>query len=102
MDFELSEEQLEMRRTLRDFAGKEILPHAAEWDEKKIFPRETIAALGELGFLGVIFPSRYGGAGLSYVEDALLIDELARADASVAITLSAHISLCSRSEEHTS
>ena len=95
MDFEFSEEQLEMRRTLRDFAGKEILPHAAEWDEKKIFPRETIAALGELGFLGVIFPSRYGGAGLSYVDYALVIEELARADASVAITLSAHISLCS-------
>jgi hypothetical protein len=95
MDFEFSEEQLEMRRTLRDFAEKEILPHAAEWDEKKIFPRETITALGELGFLGVIFPSRYGGAGLSYVDYALVIEELARADASVAITLSAHISLCS-------
>ena len=95
MDFEFGEEQLEMRRTLRDFAEKEILPHAAEWDEKKIFPRETIAALGELGFLGVIFPSRYGGAGLSYVDYALVIEELARADASVAITLSAHISLCS-------
>ena len=95
MDFEFSEEQLEMRRTLRDFAEKEILPHAAEWDEKKIFPRETIAALGELGFLGVIFPSRYGGAGLSYVDYSLVIEELARADASVAITLSAHISLCS-------
>ena len=95
MDFEFSEEQLEMRRTLRDFAEKEILPHAAEWDEKKIFPRKTIAALGELGFLGVIFPSRYGGAGLSYVDYALVIEELARADASVAITLSAHISLCS-------
>jgi len=95
MDFEFSEEQLEMRRTLRDFAEKEILPHAAEWDEKKIFPREAITALGELGFLGVIFPSRYGGAGLSYVDYALVIEELARADASVAITLSAHISLCS-------
>ena len=95
MDFEFSEEQLEMRRTLRDFAEKEILPHAAEWDEKKIFPRKTIAALGELGFLGVIFPSRYGGAGLSYVDYSLVIEELARADASVAITLSAHISLCS-------
>ena len=95
MDFEFGEEQLEMRRTLRDFAEKEILPHAAEWDEKKIFPRETITALGELGFLGVIFPSRYGGAGLSYVDYALVIEELARADASVAITLSAHISLCS-------
>jgi alkylation response protein AidB-like acyl-CoA dehydrogenase len=95
MDFELSEEQLEMRRVLRDFAQKEILPHAAEWDEKKTFPMKTIKALGELGFLGVVFPPEYGGAGLKYVDYALVIEELARADASVAITLSAHISLCS-------
>ncbi|MGH9463320.1 MAG: acyl-CoA dehydrogenase [Vicinamibacteria bacterium] len=95
MDFELSEEQLEMRRALRDFAQKEILPHAAEWDEKKTFPMKTIKALGELGFLGVVFPPEYGGAGLKYVDYALVIEELARADASVAITLSAHISLCS-------
>ncbi len=95
MDFQFNEEQLEMRRALRDFAEKEILPHAAEWDEKKIFPLETIKALGKLGFLGVIFPSEYGGAGLKYVDYALVIEELARADASVAITLSAHISLCS-------
>jgi alkylation response protein AidB-like acyl-CoA dehydrogenase len=95
MDFELSEEQLEMRRVLRDFAQKEILPHAAEWDEKKTFPMKTIKALGQLGFLGVVFPPEYGGAGLKYVDYALVIEELARADASVAITLSAHISLCS-------
>ena len=82
MEFELSEEQLEMRRALRDFAEKEILPHAAEWDEKKIFPLETIKALGELGFLGVIFPPEYGGAGLKYVDYALVIEELARADES--------------------
>ncbi|HEX9725726.1 MAG TPA: acyl-CoA dehydrogenase [Vicinamibacteria bacterium] len=95
MDFELSAEQLEMRRALRDFAQKEILPHAPEWDEKKTFPMKTIKALGELGFLGVVFPPEYGGAGLTYVDYALVIEELARADASVAITLSAHISLCS-------
>lgn len=95
MDFELTEEQLEMRRALREFAEKEILPHAAEWDEKGTFPMDTIKALGGLGFLGVIFPTEYGGAGLKYVDYALVIEELARADASVAITLSAHISLCS-------
>ncbi len=95
MNFEFSDEQQEMRRVLRDFAEKEILPNSKEWDEKKIFPMETIKALGELGFLGVIFPAEYGGAGLKYVDYALVIEELARADASVAITLSAHISLCS-------
>ena len=95
MDFQFNEEQLEMRRALRDFAEKERLPHVAEWDEKSLFPMETIKALGELGFLGVIFPPEYGGAGLKYIDYALVIEELARADASVAITLSAHISLCS-------
>ena len=94
MNFEFSDEQLEMRRVLRHFAEKEILPNSKEWDEKKIFPMETIKALGKLGFLGVVFPAEYGGAGLKYVDYALVIEELARADASVAITLSAHISLC--------
>jgi alkylation response protein AidB-like acyl-CoA dehydrogenase len=95
MDFDLTEDQKELRRALREFAEKEIIPFASEWDEKEQFPAEVIRKLGELGFLGVIFPERYGGAGLSYADYALVIEELARADASVGITVSAHISLCS-------
>jgi alkylation response protein AidB-like acyl-CoA dehydrogenase len=95
MDFELTEDQKELRRALREFAEKEIVPFASEWDEEERFPAEVIKKLGELGFLGVIFPERYGGAGLSYSDYAIVIEELARADASVGITVSAHISLCS-------
>jgi alkylation response protein AidB-like acyl-CoA dehydrogenase len=95
MDFDLTEDQRELRRALRELAEKEIVPFASEWDEQERFPAEAIKKLGELGFLGVIFPERYGGAGLSYSDYALVIEELARADASVGITVSAHISLCS-------
>ncbi len=95
MNFELSDEQLEMRRTLRDFAEREIIPNAPDWDETSTFPTDVINKLGELGFLGVIFPPEYGGAGLSYVDYVTVIEELARADASVGITVAAHISLCS-------
>jgi hypothetical protein len=95
MDFQETDDQKELRRAIRDFSEKEIVPFAAEWDEKEEFPAEVIRKLGELGFLGVIFPERYGGAGMSYAEYAIVIEELARADASVAITVSAHISLCS-------
>jgi alkylation response protein AidB-like acyl-CoA dehydrogenase len=95
MQFDLTEEQVEMQRVLRDFAEKEIGPHAARWDEEQKFPIEVIKKLGQLGFLGVIFPPQYGGAGLSYVDYVVVVEELARADASVGITVSGHISLCS-------
>jgi alkylation response protein AidB-like acyl-CoA dehydrogenase len=94
MNFELNEEQVEMRRVLREFADNEIIPYAAEWDEKSTFPHEAVKKLGELGFLGVIFPTEYGGSGLSYVDYVTVVEELSRADASVGITVAAHISLC--------
>ena len=85
--------QTEIRRAIREFAEAEILPHASRWDEEERFPAEAVARLGELGFLGPIFPERYGGAGLRYAEYAVLVEELARADASLAITVAAHVSL---------
>ncbi len=85
--------QTEIRRAIREFAEVEILPHASRWDEEERFPAEAVARLGELGFLGPIFPERYGGAGLRYAEYAVLVEELARADASLAITVAAHVSL---------
>lgn len=88
-----TETQAEIRRAVREFAAAEILPHASRWDEEETFPGETVRKLGELGFLGPIFPERYGGAGFHYTEYAVLIEELARADASVAITVAAHVSL---------
>ena len=88
-----TETQTEIRRAVRDFAASEILPHASRWDEEERFPAEAVGKLGELGFLGPVFPAEYGGAGFSYADYAVLIEELAAADASVAITVAAHVSL---------
>lgn len=94
MDFDYSDEQIELRRAVREFAEKEIVPNASEWDDKEEFPAAVIKQLGELGFLGVIFPEKYGGGGMSYIDYSIVIEELARADASVGITVAAHTSLC--------
>ncbi len=94
MDFSLTEEQQQLRRTVREFAEGEIAPHVMEWDEASHFPIEIIPKLGEMGFLGVIFPEKYGGAGMGYAEYAIIIEELSRVDGSVGIIVAAHNSLC--------
>lgn len=94
MDFQLSDEQLQLKKMVRGFAEQEILPHVMEWDEASQFPLETIQELGRLGLLGTIFPSEYGGAGMGYVEYATAIEELSRVDGSVGIIVAAHTSLC--------
>jgi hypothetical protein len=95
MDFELSEEQQQLRRTVRDFAEKELAPHSREWDEKQAFPRSVFARLGELGLAGCCWPEEHGGSGLSTLDWAIVMEELARADAGVALSLAAHHSLSS-------
>ena len=80
---------------MREFAEAEIAPHVMEWDEAQAFPLETIKKLGELGYMGSIFPEELGGAGLGYIEYAILIEELSRVDGSVGIIVAAHTSLCS-------
>ncbi len=85
--------QRQIRETVREFAATEVLPHAAEWDENERFPAEAVRKLGGLGFLGPIFPESLGGAGFGYTEYAVLIEELGRADASLGITVAAHVSL---------
>ncbi len=95
MDFALSEEQQLLKKTVREFAEAEIGPHAREWDEKQEFPREVFAKLGDLGLMGVVWPAQYGGAGMSTVDYAVVIEELARVDAGVALSVAAHNSLCS-------
>lgn len=95
MDFELTEEQRLVRQTAREFAEAEIVPAAARFNEAAEFPWKIIRKLGGLGFLGAVFPPDYGGAGLDYVSYALLVEEIARADGSVALTVAAHNSLCS-------
>jgi alkylation response protein AidB-like acyl-CoA dehydrogenase len=95
VDFELDEEQKLLRKTVRDFAEAELAPHSREWDEKQDFPREVFAKLAELGLMGVAWPIEYGGSGLSTLDWALVVEELARVDAGVALSLAAHHSLCS-------
>jgi len=94
VEFSLTDEQQQLRKTVREFAEGEILSHVMEWDEVSHFPQEIMPKLAEMGFLGVIFPEKYGGAGMGYVEYAIIIEELSRVDGSVGITVAAHNSLC--------
>jgi len=95
LDFSLSEEQQLLKKTVREFAESELRPHAREWDERQEFPREVFTKLGELGLMGVVWPQEYGGAGMSTLDYALVMEELSRADAGVALSVAAHNSLCS-------
>src|SRR5918998_5595930 len=95
MDFELNEEQRQVKMSVREFAEGEIRPHVREWDEQQRFPAELVPKLAEQGFMGVIFPEEYGGAGMGYVEYVSIIEELSRVDGSVGISVAAHNSLCS-------
>jgi hypothetical protein len=95
MNFDLTEEQQQIKASVREFAEGEIAPHVREWDEAQHFPTELVPKLAEQGFMGVIFPEEYGGAGMGYVEYVTIIDELSRVDGSVGISVAAHNSLCS-------
>lgn len=94
MQFTLSEEQQSMQKLVREFAEKEVAPGAAERDEKEEFSRAIADAMGEMGFAGICFPEKYGGAEMDVLSYILAVEELSRADAGVGITLSATVSLC--------
>src|SRR5438477_4329055 len=95
MNFELTEEQQQIKASVREFAESEIRPHVMEWDESQHFPEELRPKLAELGLMGILFPEQYGGASMGYVEYATIMEELARVCGSVALSLAAHVSLCS-------
>jgi alkylation response protein AidB-like acyl-CoA dehydrogenase len=95
VDFRLTEEQQLLRRTVREFAEAEIGPHVREWDEAQHFPVELMPKLADLGLLGIQWPEAYGGAGMSAVDYCLCIEELARVDPGVALSVAAHNGLCS-------
>jgi len=95
MEFELNEEQKQIKMSVREFAEAEIAPHVLEWDEAQHFPIELQPKLAGLGLTGILFPEEYGGAGMGYVEYATVIEELSRVDGSVGISVAAHTSLCS-------
>jgi alkylation response protein AidB-like acyl-CoA dehydrogenase len=92
--FEPTEEQKHIEEAIRDFAKHHILPYYMEWDEKQIFPRELFKKLGELGFMGVVIPEKYGGSGFSYQEYVTVVDVLSQIDPSVGLSVAAHNSLC--------
>lgn len=94
MNFEYTSEQIQLRGMIREFAAAEIAPHVLEWDENQIFPLDAIKKAGELRLLGAIFPEELGGAGMGYIDYAIVIEELARVDPSVALIIAAHNSLC--------
>ncbi len=89
----VSAERRAILQTLRDFLEAEVRPHVMKWDEAQEFPSEVFRKLGELGFLGVLFPEEYGGAGLSYMDYQAIVEEIASVDPSIALALAAHNSL---------
>src|ERR687886_21219 len=95
MDFRPTEEQALLRRTVREFAETEMRPHVREWDEEQHFPTELMPKLASLGLLGIQFPEQYGGAAMSAIDYCICIEELARVDPGVALSVAAHNGLCS-------
>src|SRR5206468_9882043 len=95
LDFQLTEEQEITRQMVRRFSEKEISPRAFELDETQEYPRDIMKKLGDMGMLGILFPPEYGGAGLTYLDYVLIIEELARVDGSIGLSVAAHNSLCS-------
>ena len=95
MDFALPEHVEALRDEVRRFAHKEIRPHVMDWDESRTFPMEAMKKLGQMGMLGIIFPEQYGGAGMGYLEYAVVVEELSKVDGSIGLSVAAHNSLCS-------
>src|SRR5580698_6250435 len=91
--FTLTEDQEHLRKEIRDFAQREILPNVMRWDEASEFPADVVRQLGQMGLMGIIFPVEYGGAGLGYVDYMLAIEELSAVDGSIGIIVAAHNSL---------
>jgi alkylation response protein AidB-like acyl-CoA dehydrogenase len=94
MNFELSDEQKVLQQAVRELCAREILPNAARWDREERFPHEIIPPMGQMGLLGMQIPEEYGGAGMKFADYVIALEEVARADASVGLTMASHNSLC--------
>src|SRR5438046_5973420 len=90
MDFRPTEEQELLRRTVREFAETEIRPHVREWDEEQKFSADLMPKLASLGLLGIQYPEQYGGAGMSAIDYCICIEELARVDPAISLSVAAH------------
>jgi alkylation response protein AidB-like acyl-CoA dehydrogenase len=95
MNFDLSEEQVVLQKTVRDFCARAIVPNAGKWDEEERFPTEVIAPMAELGLFGLYIPEGYGGAGMKMHDYVVALEEVAAADGSIGLTMASHNSLCS-------
>lgn len=94
MNFNLSENELTVQKLAREFAQNEIAPHIMKYDESQEFPMEIARKMGEIGFLGIIFPEEYGGSNFSTMEYAIIVEEISRVDPSIGLTVAAHNGLC--------
>src|SRR6201992_2150981 len=94
MDFQMTDAQLSIAEMVKDFANKHIRPHFMEWDESQKFPIELFHKMGELGLMGVLVPTEYGGSGLGYFEYVTVISEVAKVCGSIGLSVAAHNSLC--------
>ncbi len=94
MDFDLTEEQLMLRQSVREFAESEIAPHSRRLDEAKEFPHDIFSKMGAMGYLGITVPEKYDGAGMTYLDYAIIIEEIARVDPAIALGVAAHNGLC--------
>jgi alkylation response protein AidB-like acyl-CoA dehydrogenase len=90
MDVRLSDDQELLRRSVREFAESELRPHVMEWDEAQQFPRALLGKCAQLGLMGIQFPEEYGGAAMSSVDYCICIEELARVDPSICLSIAAH------------
>jgi len=94
MDFNLSEEQLDLQKMFREFAEKEVKPLAHEIDEEERFPQETVVKMAELGIMGIPFPEEYGGSGMDNLTYSMAVEELSKVCGTTGVIVSAHTSLC--------
>lgn len=94
MNFDLPEDLIALRDMVRDFAATEVRPHSREWDEQQMMPDELIRKMAGIGLLGPMIPTEYGGSGLGYLANAVIMEEMARQDGGVALFLAAHNGLC--------
>src|SRR5262249_53356959 len=94
INYDLTDDQLALQRSIRDFCAKEIAPRSRKWDEEERFPTEIVPKLAELSLFGLLAEEEYGGAGMSMVEYSMIIEELGRVDGSICLTVASHNSLC--------
>ena len=94
MDFRPTDQQDLLRRAVREFAETEIRPYVRQWDEAQAFPRSLVAKMAALGLMGIQFPEEYGGAAMSAIDYCICVEELARIDPAVSLSVAAHNGLC--------